>query len=87
MCNSIRISPRRAYQSDTLSDMTIFVGTIGRKTRLRSMKRLQARTGLQAMMAVVIIAAIIVTLVNIASMPVTQPDGTLDAQESVVDPS
>lgn len=51
------------------------------------MKKLQARTGLQAMMAVVIIAAILVTVVNIASLPVRQPDGTLDAQENVVDPS
>ncbi len=36
------------------------------------MKKLRARTGsLQAMMAVVIIAAILVTVVNIASPPVS----------------
>lgn len=83
--NSIRISARHTHQSDNLSDMT--VGTIGGKSRWRLMNKLQARTGLQAIMAVIIIAAMLIAVVNIASVPVRQPDGTLDAQEDVIDPS
>jgi hypothetical protein len=50
------------------------------------MKRLTVRTGRQAMLAVLAVSAALVTLVYLASLPVTEPDGTLDPSESVVDP-
>jgi hypothetical protein len=56
------------------------------QSRCATMKRLTVRTGRQAMLAVLAVSAALVTLVYLASLPVTEPDGTLDPSESVVDP-
>lgn len=45
------------------------------------------RTGRQAIAAVIVICAVIAGLVYLATIPVTEPDGTVDPKESVVDPS
>jgi hypothetical protein len=50
------------------------------------MKKAPIRNGRQAMLVVLILAAVIAALVYAASIPVTQPDGSVDPKESVIDP-
>lgn len=53
-------------------------------SRCATMKRPTVRTGRQAMLALLAVSAAPITLVYLASLPVTERDGTLDPSESVV---
>ena len=50
------------------------------------MKFLTVRNGKQAMLAIVIVSAAIAAIVYVASLPVTDPGGSVDPNESVVHP-
>lgn len=43
--------------------------------------------GKHAVIAIIVFSALAVILVYLASLRVTEPDGTIDPKESVVDPS
>lgn len=49
------------------------------------MKFLTVRNGRQAILAILIVSAVIVAVVYLASLRVTQPNGSVDPEESVVD--
>ncbi|MDI7864314.1 hypothetical protein MRS76_20455 [Rhizobiaceae bacterium n13] len=50
------------------------------------MGSLKARNGKQAIFATLIVSAILVAAVYLASLPVTEPDGSVDPEESVIEP-
>lgn len=45
------------------------------------------RNGYQAVLAILAFSILAVVLVYLASLPVTESDGSIDPKESVVDPS
>jgi hypothetical protein len=63
-------------------------GTSGRPQPLVSgeMEAPMVRNGNHAVLAVLALSAIVILLVYVASLPVTEHDGTIDPKESVISP-
>jgi hypothetical protein len=63
------------------------IGTTPNENRCPMEERVMVRNGKHAVIAIIAFSALAVVLVYLASLRVTEPDGTIDPKESVVDPS